>query len=80
MTPEILTMIAIGLALAGLILRQGARLDRRIDRLDADLRGEIADLRDEIIDMRERLARVEGMLETIFRLQDVLPRDHDKAA
>lgn len=34
MTPELIAIIAVGVALAALILRQGARSDKRFDRLD----------------------------------------------
>ena len=35
MTPDLIAIIAVGVALAALILRQGARFDKRFDRLDA---------------------------------------------
>lgn len=35
MTPELIAIIVAAVALAGLILRQGARFDKRFDRLDA---------------------------------------------
>ena len=55
MSPEIIAIIGTGMALAGLILRQGMRIDRleqRIDRLD---QGQA--------DLRERMAKLEGLLE-----------------
>ena len=55
MSPEIIAIIGTGSALAGLILRQGMRIDRleqRIDRLD---QGQA--------DLRERMAKLEGLLE-----------------
>ena len=55
MSPEIIAIIGTGIALAGLILRQGMRIDRleqRIDRLD---QGQA--------DLRERMAKLEGLLE-----------------
>ena len=86
MSPEIIAILAVAVALAGLILRQGhqigqsvARLDQRltseIRQLDQRLTAEIAAQRDEIAALRdgqvqlgERLARLEGMIETAFRL------------
>ena len=55
MSPEIIAIIGTGIALAGLILRQGMRIDRleqRIDRLD---QGQA--------ELRERMAKLEGLLE-----------------
>ena len=52
MTPEILTIIGIGIALAGLILN-GQRV----------LRAEITGLRAEVGQLRERMAHLEGLLE-----------------
>ena len=55
MSPEIIAIIGTGIALAGLILRQGMgidRLEQRIDRLD---QGQA--------DLRERMAKLEGLLE-----------------
>lgn len=48
MSPEIIAIIGTGIALAGLILRQGMRIDR-LDQGQADL--------------RERMAKLEGLLE-----------------
>ena len=59
MTPEILTIIGIGIALAGLILN-GQRV------LRAEIAGqcaEIAKLCTEVAQLRERMAHLEGLLE-----------------
>ena len=48
MSPEIIAIIGTGIALAGLILHQGMRIDR-LDQGQADL--------------RERMAKLEGLLE-----------------
>ena len=48
MSPEIIAIIGTGMALAGLILRQGMRIDR-LEQGQADL--------------RERMAKLEGLLE-----------------
>ena len=48
MSPEIIAIVGTGIALAGLILRQGMRIDR-LDQGQADL--------------RERMAKLEGLLE-----------------
>ena len=52
LTPNLVAILAVGAALAGLILRQGSRLDARIDRVE---RGQA--------ELRERMAKLEGLLE-----------------
>ena len=93
MSPELIAILAVAVALAGLILRQGQQLGQRVDRLDqrvnrldqrlteeiqqltADVKQldqrltrEIASLRDGQVQLGERMARLEGMIETAFRL------------
>ena len=59
LTPNLVAILAVGAALAGLILRQGSRLDARISRLgeriDRVERGQA--------ELRERMAKLEGLLE-----------------
>ena len=50
MSPEIIAIVGTGIALAGLILRQGMRIDR-LEQGQADL--------------RERMAKLEGLREAI---------------
>ena len=85
MSTEFWAIITVGLALAGLILRLSGRVDRleqrldkRIDDLTGNLGKRIDALAGDLGEIRERLARLEGMLETIFRLR--LDQDHDNAA
>ena len=56
MTPEMYTMLGVGIAIAGLILasnhRMEARFNARMDRLEAS-----------VGDLRERMAHLEGLLE-----------------
>ena len=59
MTPELIAILAVGVALAGLMLRGhhglGARidgLDARMDRLEAEMR-----------EVRDRLSRLEGKMD-----------------
>ena len=90
MSVELIAILAVAVALAGLILRQEQQLGQRIDRLDQRLTaevqqldqrliaeiqqldkrltGEIASLRDGQVQLGERMARLEGMIETAFRL------------
>ena len=73
LTPDLIALLAVGVALAGLTLRQGSRLDARIDQLDGriDRLGEHIDRLDGRIDrieqgqaeLRERMAKLEGLLE-----------------
>ena len=63
---ELLTIIAVGVALAGLILngQRGLRGDIDILRGDIDvLRGTVAKLESGMADLRERMARLEGLFE-----------------
>ena len=59
MSGEIIAILGVGVALAGLILngQRGLRADI------AGLRGEIAEIRAEIAQLRERMAHLEGLLE-----------------
>ncbi len=66
MTPEMIAILAVGVALAGLILQGqrglGARIDRleaRMDRLDARMDRFEAELRE----IRDRLSRLEGKMD-----------------
>jgi len=68
MSPEIIAILAVAVALAGLILRQGQQLGKRVEQLDQRLTAEIASLRDGQKQLGERMARLEGMIETAFRL------------
>ncbi len=66
MTPELIAIISVGIALAGLILisnrRTEFRLGARIDRVESSLNG-----------LRERMAHLEGLLEG---LREAITRDH----
>ena len=70
MSGEILAIVGVGVALAGLILTsvRGLRQDMQaqIGGLRgeiAGLRGEIAEVRAQIAQLRERMAHLEGLLE-----------------
>ena len=52
MSPELIAILAVGLTLAGLTLRMGARLDSRIDRLETRVTG-----------LEQHMAHLEGLLE-----------------
>ena len=78
MTPEIIAIVTVGVALAGVIIasargvrqdmaRLESRLDGRIDALGSRLDGKIAALESSINtqlgELRERMAHLEGLLE-----------------
>ena len=73
MTPEVIAIIAVGVALAGLMLRQGARSDKRFDKVDerfekVDERFEKVDerfksLEDRMTQIEKQQAKLEGLLE-----------------
>ena len=56
MTPEMIAIVTVGVALAGVILTSMARLESRLDgRIDA--------LSAQLGELRERMAHLEGLLE-----------------
>ena len=59
----VLSIFGTGIVLAVLILRQGARLDSRIDRLENRLNERMDRLEYDHADLRERMARIEGMID-----------------
>ena len=67
MSGELIAIVAVGAALAGLILTssRGLRQDMRQDmaRLESRLDGKIAALESQIGELRERMAHLEGLLE-----------------
>ena len=54
MTPELIGIITVGVALAALMLALIARIEKRLERIEATQ-----------VEQGERLARVEGALEVI---------------
>lgn len=66
MTTELIAILAVGVSLAGLILRLNQRIDRLEDRLNAGERNtseRFSIIDNGIAELRERLARLEGLLE-----------------
>lgn len=70
MTPEVIAIVSVGVALGGMILyiaRGQNELRRDVARDVAGLQNNIAELREtmhrEIADLRERMARLEGLFE-----------------
>ncbi len=69
MTPELIAVITCSIALAGLILRLGQRLDRRIDRLEE----RTAKLEQRMAALEIQQAKLEGLLEG---LREAITRPH----
>ncbi len=75
-SPEIITMLGVGIAIIGLVLQQGRRLDRRIDALalrmderDRQLTDQMnerfRELSEQFRELSERVARVEGKFDLL---------------
>ena len=59
MSPELIAIIAVGVAIAGLVLAGQRSLRQDIE----GLREDIAGLRQDVVQLRERMAHLEGLLE-----------------
>ena len=87
MTPELINMVTVGLALAGLIIglfawlrhdirEQGSRLDKRLDNMDKRLDNmdkRLDKMANEMSEIHGRLSRLEGLIEGLFRPRPVMP-------
>lgn len=58
MSQELIAIIAAAIAISGLVLRLGARMDNRVDGLE----GRIEGLEGRLNIVSDRVARIEGML------------------
>ena len=70
MSPELIGILAVGVALAGVIFAGLRRLDGRIDRLERQINERFDRVGDRITaldrgqgELRERMAKLEGLLE-----------------
>lgn len=73
MTPELIAIIAVGLTVVGVVLRQGSRFDKKFDKVDerfdkVDKRFEKVDerfksLEDRMTQIEKQQAKLEGLLE-----------------
>ena len=59
MTPEIIALVTVGLAIAGMILTSARGVRQDI----SGLRGEVNELRGDVGTLRERMARLEVLME-----------------
>ena len=63
MSPELIAILAVGVALAGIVVTGQRAARAEINTLRTDLDKGLAGLREEIGSLRERMARLEGLLE-----------------
>ena len=64
-SPELVGILAVGVALAALVLRQGARLDRRIDLLAAHMNERFQRVDEQFQRIDERFQRVDERFQRI---------------
>lgn len=64
-SPELIGILAVGAALAALVLRQGARLDRRLDLLTEHMNERFQKVDEQLRYLGERVARLEGRIDLI---------------
>ena len=72
MSPELIAILGVGIALAGLLLR----LNARIDRVESSLNERADGIQAELREVRDRLARLEGKVDI---LRDYIMRRNDPA-
>ena len=65
MSPEILTIIGVGIALAALILTGHNRINKRIERLENRFEQRMGTLEQRVGALEQRVARLEGLMEGI---------------
>ena len=63
MTPEIIAIVTVGVALAGVILASIRGVRQDMARLESRLDGKIEALSTQLGELRERMAHLEGLLE-----------------
>ena len=61
MSPELIAVFAVGGALAGLITRQGTRLDERIDRLEDNLGRRVSAVERDLAFLKGMLVRHDAL-------------------
>ena len=63
LTPEIIAIVTVGIALAGVILASIRGVRQDMARLESRLDGKIVALNTQLGELRERMAHLEGLLE-----------------
>ena len=61
MSPELIAVFAVGAALAGLITRQGSRLDKRIERLEDNLGRRVSAMERDLSFLKGMLVRHDAL-------------------
>ena len=62
-SPELIAILGVGVAVIGLVLHQGRRLDRRIDALAVHMNEQHRQTNEQIRILSDRVARIEGKLD-----------------
>lgn len=63
MSPELIGILAVGAALAGLVLTVGGMAVATLRAMRSELRGELRELGARVGALEQRMARLEGLLE-----------------
>ena len=63
MTPEIIAIVTVGVALAGVILASTRGVRQDVTRLESRLDGKIDALSVQLGELRERMAHLEGLMD-----------------
>ena len=83
MTPDTIAIIAVGIALGGLMLTLLQRLDKRIDGLDKRIVDNHRELGQRLGNLEKEVAALKATVETFFRVRidpHPDPENHDQAA
>ncbi len=65
MTPELIAILGVGIALAGFMWQGLRRIDSRIDRVESTLGARLDRVEAGMMEMRDRLSRLEGKMDLI---------------
>jgi len=84
MTPDAIAIIAVGIALGGLMLTLLQRLDKRFDGLDKRIDDNYRELSQRIGNLEKEVVALKATVETFFRVRidppPPEPESHDRAA
>ena len=77
MTPELIAILGVGIALAGFMWQGLRRIDSRIDRVESTLGARLDRVEAGMMEMRDRLSRLEGKMDLI---EGYIMRRNDKGS